>query len=71
MLEDTLLIQRFNRGDRSAIRHICQTYGNDLLKVAAALLNDRSSVEDVVHDVFVDLAGAAEGLMIRTNLRSC
>ena len=28
----------------------------DLLKVAAALLNDRDGVEDVVHDVFVSFA---------------
>jgi len=56
VLEDKLLIWRFNRGDREALRRIYEKYKADLLKVAAALLNDNSAVEDVVHDVFVSFA---------------
>ena len=56
MLEDKLLVWRFNRGDPDALRSIYLKYRIDLLKVAAALLNNRDHVEDVVHDVFVSFA---------------
>ena len=56
MLEDKLLVWRFNRGDGDALRCIYEKYRTDLVKVAAALLNDRANVEDVVHDVFVSFA---------------
>ena len=53
MLEDKLLILKFNRGNREALRSIYEKYKNDLVTLSAALLNDVSSAEDVVHDVFV------------------
>ena len=53
MLEDKLLIWKFNRGNRNALRGIYEKYKDDLVTLAAALLNDVSSAEDVVHDVFV------------------
>ncbi len=56
MLEDKVLVWRFNRGDPAALCRICEKYRAPLLKVAAALLNDRSGVEDVLHDVFVAFA---------------
>ncbi len=56
MLEDRILIWRFNRGDTAALCRIYERYRDDLLKVAAALLNDKSGIEDVLHDVFVDFA---------------
>jgi RNA polymerase sigma-70 factor (ECF subfamily) len=53
MLEDKLLILKFNRGNREALRSIYEKYKNDLVTLAAALLTDAASAEDVVHDVFV------------------
>ncbi len=53
MLEDKLLIWKFNRGDRGALRGIYEKYKDDLVTLAAALLTDVSLAEDVVHDVFV------------------
>ena len=53
MLEDKLLIWKFNRGDRGALRGIYEKYKDDLVTLAAALSTDVSSAEDVVHDVFV------------------
>ena len=35
---------------------IYEKYRDGLLKVAAALLRDKSGVEDVLHDVFVEFA---------------
>jgi RNA polymerase sigma-70 factor (ECF subfamily) len=53
MLEDKLLIWKFNRGNREALRGIYEKYKDDLVTLAAALLTDVASAEDVVHDVFV------------------
>ena len=68
MLEDKLLIRRFNRGDSNALCRIYEKYRDDLLKVATALLNDRSDVEDVVHDVFVSFARNAGNFELRGSL---
>ena len=54
MLEDKLLIWKFNRGDTGLLRCIYEKYKDDLVTLAAALLADVSSAEDVVHDVFVN-----------------
>ena len=56
MLDDKLLVWRFNRGDTEALRCIYEKHKCHLQKVAAALLDDRGDVEDVVHDVFVSFA---------------
>ena len=53
MFEDKLLIWKINRGNRNVLRGIYEKYKDDLVTLAAALLNDVSSAEDVVHDVFV------------------
>ena len=53
MLEDKLLIFKFNRGNREALRSIYEKYKDDLVTLAAALLIDVASAEDTVHDVFV------------------
>ncbi len=69
MLEDKLLIWRFNRGHTQALRRIYQKYRDDLLKVAVALLYDRSAVEDVLHDVFVSFAQTAGNFQLRGSLK--
>jgi RNA polymerase sigma factor (sigma-70 family) len=69
MLEDKLLIYKFNRGDSGALRCIYEKYRNDLLKVAAALLNDRNGVEDVLHDVFVSFAQGVGNFQLRGSLK--
>jgi RNA polymerase sigma-70 factor (ECF subfamily) len=69
MLEDRILILRFNRGDAAALRRIYHKYRNDLLKVALALLHDRSAVEDVVHDVFVSFAQESGRFELRGSLK--
>ena len=56
MIEDRILVWRFNHGDSVALCRIYEKYRAPLLCVAAALLKDRSGVEDVLHDVFVDFA---------------
>jgi RNA polymerase sigma factor (sigma-70 family) len=68
--EDQRLLKRLRAGDKDALRRIYEKYIDDLLRVALSLLSDVQAAEDCLHDVFVDLAGAAEGLVIRSNLKS-
>ncbi len=60
---------RFNRGDPAALCRIYEKYRDPLLKVAAALLSDRSGVEDVLHDVFVDFAQTTGRFRLKGSLK--
>jgi RNA polymerase sigma-70 factor (ECF subfamily) len=69
MMEDKLLVRRFNRGDTDALRRIYEKYKNDLFKIAAALLNDKDYIEDVVHDVFVSFSGTVGNFKLSGTLK--
>ena len=69
MIEDRVLVWRFNRGDPAALCRIYEKYRDSLLKVAAALLNDRSGVEDILHDVFVDFAQTTGRFRLQGSLK--
>jgi RNA polymerase sigma-70 factor (ECF subfamily) len=56
MIDEKILVWRFNRGSKDALRRIYEKYKDDLLALALTLLRDRSMAEDVVHDVFVAFA---------------
>ena len=53
MLEDRLLVWKFNRGSRDSFCRIYEKYRDNLLRLAISLLNETSAAEDVVHDVFL------------------
>ena len=69
MIEDRILIRRFNAGDMDALRRIYEKYKPDLLGVARALLNDATAVEDVLHDVFVRFASQAGRFRLKGSLK--
>ena len=69
MLEDKLLIWRFNQGDTDALCRIYRKYRSCLLRVATVLLNDRDGAEDVLHDIFVDFAETAGGFRLKGSLK--
>jgi len=69
MLEDKLLIWKFNRGNRNALRGIYEKYKDNLVTLAAALLNDVSSAEDVVHDVFVSFVESSRKFRLTGTLK--
>ena len=69
MIEDRLLIRRFNSGDMDALRRIYEKYKPELLSVAGALLNDTTAVEDVLHDVFVRFASQAGRFRLNGSLK--
>lgn len=69
MLQDKLLIWKFNRGGKEALRYIYEKYKDDLVTLAAALLTDVSSAEDVVHDVFVCFIRSSERFRLTGSLK--
>jgi len=69
MLNDKLLIWKFNRGKTDVLHRIYDKYKNDMTTLAAALLNDRSCAEDVVHDVFVTFIKSCGSLKLTENLK--
>ena len=70
MLEDKLLIWRFQGGSRDAFRRIYEKYESFLLTLAANLLGDGSAAEDVVQDVFVSFVQSVESFRLRGSLKS-
>jgi len=69
MLEDKLLIWKFNRGDRAVLHAIYDKYKHDLVTLAAALLTDVALAEDVVHDTFVSFIESAQRFRLTGSLK--
>jgi len=69
MIQEKLLMMRFNRGDCNALRDIYALYKDQLVSLAGALLHDKTTAEDAVHDVFAKLIARQETLKITQNLR--
>ena len=70
MLEDRRLLWRLKRGDRDALRLIYERYESDLLTLAANLLRDPATAQDVVQDVFLGLVRSAPRIRLRRTLRA-
>ncbi|MBN1764852.1 MAG: RNA polymerase sigma factor [Sedimentisphaerales bacterium] len=68
-MEDKLLILRCRQGSRDALRQIYEKYRDHLLILAIALLNDNSSAEDVLHDVFVRFVEDLPGFRLTGSLK--
>ncbi|MBN1975239.1 MAG: RNA polymerase sigma factor [Sedimentisphaerales bacterium] len=69
MIEDKILIWKFNRGSKDAFRRIYEKYKDDLLGLAVTLLRDRSIAEDVVHEVFISFAAATGNFCLTGTLK--
>ncbi len=69
MLEDRLLIWKFNHGNRDVLRRIYEKYKDDLVTLAAALLNDKNDAEDAVHNVFVSFIKSADKFRLTGSLK--
>ena len=67
--EDRLLVWRLNRGDATALSRVYEKYRDDLLRLAASMLSDAATAEDIVHDVFVRFAGAARTFRLTGSLK--
>jgi RNA polymerase sigma factor (sigma-70 family) len=69
MIDEKILVWRFNRGSKDAFQTIYEKYKDDLLGLAITLLRDRSLAEDVVHDVFVLFAGTTGSFHLSGTLK--
>jgi RNA polymerase sigma factor (sigma-70 family) len=69
MLADRYLIWRFKHGSAAAFEEIYTRSKNDLLKLAVVLLGDVHAAEDIVHDVFIQMAQTRRRLQVTGNLR--
>ncbi|MFC1765174.1 RNA polymerase sigma factor [Planctomycetota bacterium] len=69
MLEDRLLIWKFNRGRSEVLRRIYAKYKDEMNSLACAFLYDRDAAEDVVHDVFVAFIRSCGRLRLTRNLK--
>jgi RNA polymerase sigma factor (sigma-70 family) len=70
MVEDKILIWKFKHGSRDALQRIYEKYIVYLVTLATALLNDVSTAEDIVHDVFVSFAQSTERLRLEGSLKA-
>ena len=68
-VEDRLLVWRLNRGDATALACVYEKYRDDLLRLAASMLNNGVEAEDVVQDIFVKFAGSARTFRLTGSLR--
>ncbi len=69
MLEDRLLIWKFNNGRKDVRERIYAKYKDDLMTLSAALLYDKSSAEDIVHDVFVNFIRSCGRMQLNQSLK--
>jgi RNA polymerase sigma-70 factor (ECF subfamily) len=69
MLEDKLLVWKFKHGSRDALCKIYEKYRDDLLRIAAGLLNETGVAEDIVHDVFLVFVRSAKQFRLTGSLR--
>ena len=69
MLEDGLLIWKLKGGSKDALRAIYEKYADDLVTLAANLLNDKIGAEDVVQDVFISFAESVDKFRLTGSLK--
>jgi RNA polymerase sigma-70 factor (ECF subfamily) len=70
MVEDKLLIFRFEQGRSDALRQIYDKYKIEMLKLSVVLTGDVNIAEDIVHDVFVKFAQSAERIKLIGSLKN-
>lgn len=70
MLKDKWLILRFRQGSQDAFCRIFERYRDDLLRLALSLLQDKSSAEDTVHEVFLHLIRVRQTFTLTGSLKA-
>ena len=69
-MQDKLLIWKFRRGSRDALRRIYDKHHGHLLKLAVVLTGNADTAEDVVQEVFVNFARSADRIGLAGSLKS-
>ena len=70
VMEDKLLIWKFKRGNREALRRIYDKHHGHLLKLAVMLTGNVDTAEDIVQEVFVNFARSAGRFGLIGNLKN-
>jgi RNA polymerase sigma-70 factor (ECF subfamily) len=70
VLKDKWLILRFKSGSQDAFCRIFERYRDDLLRLALSLLQDKSSAEDIVHEVFLHLIQVRQEFTLTGSLKA-
>ena len=70
IFEDRLLVWEFKQGSTEALQRIYEKYVAHLVTVAAALLNDVDSAEDIVHDFFISFGQSSEKFKVQGRLKA-
>lgn len=70
IFEDRLLVWEFKQGSTEALQRIYVKYVAHLVTVAAALLNDVNTAEDIVHDFFVSFGQSTNKFKVQGRLKA-
>jgi len=70
ILEDQILVWRCKHGDKDALYRIYEKYEEDLLTMAAHLLGDTASAEDVLQDVFLRFVESLDTFYLTGSLKA-
>jgi len=66
---DTILWNKFRRGDPEAFRAIYNSHVQSLYRFGCHFTNDKALVKDCVQDIFVKLASSGSGLGSTNNIK--
>jgi RNA polymerase sigma-70 factor (ECF subfamily) len=69
-MEDKLLVWKFKRGSREALRQIYDKYHGYLLKIAVVLTGSIDTAEDIVQQVFISFAQSYKRFQLQGSLNS-
>ena len=69
-MEDKLLIWKFKRGSREALRRIYDKYYRYLLKIAVVLTGSADTAEDIVQEAFTKFAQSSRQLEMHGSLKN-
>ena len=70
MFEDKFLVLKFKSGSKQALEEIYEKYRDDLLKIAASLLNRAQAAENIVYDVFISFVRNREKFQLKGSLKA-
>ena len=68
-MNDKLLIWKLNHGSEDALCQIYEKHRDNMVRIAAGLLNDIVTAEDVVQDVFIMFIRSAGKYKIKNSLK--
>jgi RNA polymerase sigma-70 factor, ECF subfamily len=69
VFEERLLVWRLRQGSREALCRIYEKYRDDMLRLAAGLVDNRTDAEDAVHEVFTSFVENSRSFVLTGSLK--